>query len=191
MADNVPMCVGPLCPGFLSELVQKPGCHLPPTQGRRPAHRWDSSAGQRLGGPCRQPSKRAPRSRLFLHLFHQSAPSARTSLLLALQTTVLQSGPAAPPPTPSLWGWAHRDLLHIFLCLVLRRVPRCERNRLLTALETSAPTLPPIPTPMSVDACQWLEMGYKFPPRGRLEMHGGILGDKCYWYPVGRGHGCC
>ena len=32
------------------------------------------------------------------------------------------------PPSCALGAWAHRDLLHVFFCLVLGRVSRCKRK---------------------------------------------------------------
>lgn len=164
------MCVGSLCLGFFSEHFRQARitsltCRaaILPTAGQL--------SKQRLGGPSRQPSKRALRSRLFLHPFHQSAPSVQISCSLLSRPLHCKMALLPIYPHPPSGARAHRDLLHIFFCLVLRRVARCERNQAAHSLGGDLSSCPH-PQPQA-DACQWFTMGYKFPLRGHLKMHGG------------------
>lgn len=85
--------------------------------------------------------------------------------------------PPTPPPLrcQAAWlraptrplGWAHRDLLHVFLRLVLRRVARCERNQAALSLGEAAAPARPRQTQAS---SPWGTRS----PRGRLEVHRGI-----------------
>lgn len=51
--------------------------------------------------------------------------------------------PAPMPPSCALGAWAHRDLLHVFLCLVLGRVSRCKRKGPARSLLGGSPPHPP------------------------------------------------